>query len=379
MILRAALCLLLVTLPAHAQGVADRAQAASGALLAAIEGLEQATGGKEQVTALTRTIQAYEAGLGDVREALRQVTIRETELMLRFEAKRDRVARLLGVLVGMGPDPGPMLLLHPSGALGSARSGMMLAEVTPALQAEVDTLRAELQEIATLRRWQTEAAGTLERGLLAAQQARTNLSQAMAARGPLPDRLTGDPQALARMIADARTLDAVAAALKPLAGGGAALRDFAGAKGKLPLPVQGSVLRRAGEPDAAGIARPGLVIATRPQALVSAPWSGTIRYLGPFLDYGNVMILEPGTGYLLVLAGLGTVYGDVGEVVAQGAALGLMGGADTAAAVPAENSGPSGDDPRKGTGAVGSETLYMELRKGAAPVDPGDWFADTKE
>ncbi|MDO9526867.1 MAG: peptidase M23, partial [Gemmobacter sp.] len=135
----AAFCLsLLLSPPALAQqagDVADRAQSASALLLAAIEGLEQAADGKEQVSALTRTIQAYESGLGDLREALRQVTIRETELVLRFDAKRDRVAQLLGVLVGMGTDPGPLLLLHPSGPLGSARSGMMMAEVTPALHA----------------------------------------------------------------------------------------------------------------------------------------------------------------------------------------------------------------------------------------------------
>jgi len=40
------------------------------------------------------------------------------------------------------------------------------------------------------------------------------------------------------------------------------------------------------------------------------------------------MILEPGGGYLLVLTGLEQVYGEVGEVVARGAALGLMGARD---------------------------------------------------
>ncbi|MEZ5674302.1 MAG: hypothetical protein R3D81_03325 [Thalassovita sp.] len=47
---------------------------------------------------------------------------------------------------------------------------------------------------------------------------------------------------------------------------------------------------RADESDAAGIARPGVVLATRPRALVTTPTAATIRYLGPLLDYGNVMI-----------------------------------------------------------------------------------------
>ena len=68
-----------------------------------------------------------------------------------------------------------------------------------------------------------------------------------------------------------------------------------------------------------------------PRALVTAPWPATIRYRGPLLDYGNVMILELGSGYLLILAGLETVYGEVGDVVPAGAALGLMGGPEAVA------------------------------------------------
>jgi septal ring factor EnvC (AmiA/AmiB activator) len=90
------------------------------------------------------------------------------------------------------------------------------------------------------------------------------------------------------------------------------------------------------------------------------------------LDYGNVMILEPGGGYLLVLAGLEQVYGEVGEVVARGAALGLMGGRDQ---VDADFLA----DAAEGGGVEGTETLYMELRQGADAVNPIEWFAGLAE
>lgn len=357
---------------AQSDGTAsDQARAASQGLLGAVEALEQSGTGRDQVAALSRTIQAYETGLATLREALRQATIRETALQMRFEAKRDRVSKLLGVLSGMDADPTPLLMLHPSGPLGTARSGMMLAEITPALQAEVETLRAELKEVSELRALQTSAGATLQRGLEAAQTARTQLSQAIAARAPLPKRFIDDPERLKLMISDADTLDALATGLAPDLGADTDLTEFAVAQGRLALPVLGQVLRQFGEPDAAGIERPGLVIATRPQALVTAPWPSTIRYIGPFLDYGNVMILEPGAGYLLVLAGLGTLYGAVGEIVPEGAPVGLMGGADGTGDLLEEGTEPSG--------RTGSETLYMELRQGGQPVDPGEWFADTRE
>jgi septal ring factor EnvC (AmiA/AmiB activator) len=61
----------------------------------------------------------------------------------------------------------------------------------------------------------------------------------------------------------------------------------------LPLPVLGTVLRRFDEADAAGVARPGPGAATRPNALATTPWPASVRYAGPLLDYGNVIILEP--------------------------------------------------------------------------------------
>ena len=84
-----------------------------------------------------------------------------------------------------------------------------------------------------------------------------------------------------------------------------------------------------------------------------------------------MIVLEPGDGYLLVLAGLGTVYGEVGEVIATGAPLGLMGGSDGTGTEFIATA------PEDGSGARDTETLYMELRQGAEPVDPMDWFAAT--
>lgn len=368
---RAALSLLLLlAAPALAETpVADQAARASEQLRTAVAALDTAVSGREQVSALTETIRAYEEGLAAVREALRQAELREATLKLQFGAKRERVGQLLAVLARMEQSSGPLLLLHPAGPLGTARSGMMLAEVTPALQAEANQLKAELQELSDLRALQISASRTLTEGLTSAQAARTALSKAISDRGELPRRFTEDPATLKSLLEAADTLDSFAAGLALSSTEGAGLRPFITALGYLPLPAIGTLIRRPDEADAAGVRRPGMALATRPRALVTAPWPATIRYLGPLLDYGNVIILEPGDGYLLVLAGLGTVYGQVGEVVAAGAPLGLMGGQDAAT-----------DDlatPAAGAGAQDTETLYLELRLGAAPVDPTEWFAAT--
>jgi hypothetical protein len=99
------------------------ATGAAADLQTAIVAMQAATGARDRVAALTQTIRAYELGLDAVREGLRQVTIRETALTLQFEAQRDQVARLIGVLESLPTDPGPLLLLHPAGPLGLAAAG----------------------------------------------------------------------------------------------------------------------------------------------------------------------------------------------------------------------------------------------------------------
>lgn len=371
-----ALCLGAGTAGAESPATESALQAAE-ALRAVIGQLDAAQTKADRVAALTETIRAYEAGLGAMRDGLRRAAIREREIRAEFEARRDHVGRLLGVMSTMEQSEGPLLLLHPAGPVGSARSGMVLSAVTPALQGEAEAMRAALEEISALRLLQQSAAGVLQDGLHSVQEARTALSQAVADRTALPGRYLEDPEDLRQLVQSADTLEGFALGLADLDTDiGAPLEDFAGARGSLSLPAMGTVLRRFDEADAAGIRRPGLVLATAPAALVTAPWPATIRYRGPLLDYGNVMIVEPAEGYLLVLAGLGTVYGETGDVLPRGAPIGLMGGAEPAAE---EFGAEFVAAAAEGGGAGRAETLYIELRMNGEPVDPGEWFTETRK
>ncbi|WP_235857904.1 murein hydrolase activator EnvC family protein [Marimonas lutisalis] len=370
--LRAALFgLVLATAPAMAQTAdpATAARAAAERLDRATAQLDAAEDARNRVKALTETIRAFEDGLQAMREGLRQASIRELALTRELAAREDEIARLLGVLQTVGKAPAPTLLLHPAGPTGTARSGMILSDVTPALNARAQALRDKLDEVRTLRQLQASAAETLRDGLTGVQKARTALSQAVADRTDLPRRFTEDPIRTALLIASAETLEGFASGLTQIAENEAqgSLPDISHRRGELPLPVQGRVLRAAGEADAAGITRPGIVVATRPRALVSTPAAATIRYRGELLDYGNVMILEPQAGLLFVVAGLDVVYGEAGQVLPSGSPIGLMGGDDPAIGTILSQSS-------EGAGTDRTETLYIEVREDNVPVDPGSWF-----
>jgi len=358
--------------PGHTdtEAAATAAQAAN-LLEGAAAALLDADRARDRVEALTQTVRAYEEGLLALREGQRQAALRERTILLVFEAERDRLARLLGVLQAIEGSPAPLLALHPDGPLGTARSGMMISDLAPAVAEDALALRAQLEELALLRDLQQDAVTRLSRALDEAQIARSALSQAIADRVALPGRFVENEAAMRRLLDSVDTLDAFAdlLAADPASDTGP-LPGFDAQMGRLDLPVVGALLRSFNETDAAGVRRPGMVQATRPGALVTTPWPATIRYAGPLLDYGNVIILEPDARYLMVLAGLGDLYVNAGQIVTSEAPLGLMPGAE----------GDQNDLIRPGSaesGAGMTETLYIEIRDNGRPVDPADWFSQT--
>ncbi|GLQ35396.1 peptidase M23 [Amylibacter marinus] len=351
----------------------DEVQQASFTLATAAKQLSEAETAKDRVSALTNTIQAYEAGLLAMRTGYRGVTIRERSLRLEFERRRDQISRLLGVLQTLERATTPLLLIHPTGPVGTARSGMMLSEITPGLQAQAENLRAEIAELHAVQTAQQTALDDIATGLAGLNAARVDLSKAIAQRGELPRRLVDDPQMLAKLVQNSKSLNAFAQSLSDsnLPVEATSIASFGVVRDQLLFPANSTVLRQFDEKDAAGLARPGLLLAAAPLSLVKAPWQSTVRYSGPFLDYGNVIILEPDPEYLIILAGLGQSYVSAGDIVNKDDPIGIIGGKALEIGDLLLEVTQAGD-------TLAQETLYLEIRKNKKPVDPIHWFKGSK-
>ena len=101
--------------------------------------------------------------------------------------------------------------------MGTARAGMLLAELTPALNARASSLRRDLEDVQNLRAIQTQATAQMQKGLTEVQTARTALSKALAERTDLPRRFTEDPVNTAILIESSETLDAFASGVSNIA------------------------------------------------------------------------------------------------------------------------------------------------------------------
>lgn len=363
---------LLGTIPALAQSDLEaQAKEAQIALEHAWDQLERSKTAKDRISALTAAILSFEQSLGLARDSLRQISVLEARATQNLSVEEEAYAELIGVLLSIDKSPIQAELLHPNGPMATARGGMLISDLLPALEEKVQSLRRDLDAARYLADLQSQVSLDLQAGLVALQETRAALGRAIADRDDLPKRFVEDPAQTAILLAAADTLDIFADGLSMIAFKEAegSLPDITTRKGTLPLPVQGKVIRYFNEADAAGIKRPGIVIATTNNALVRTPTAATIRYRGPLLDYGLVSILEPQKDILYILAGLSTVYGDIGEVLPAGSPVGLMG---TSENIDKKNLIETIND----DGGLRGETIYIEVRVNKAAENPLVWFEE---
>jgi len=134
------------------------------------------------------------------------------------------------------------------------------------------------------------------------------------------------------------------------------------------IPVRGTLVSGFGSATTDLSQARGIVLQTRPQAQVVAPFDGKIVFQGPFRSYGQILIIEHRGGYHTVLAGLGRVDAVVGQWLLAGEPVGIMGTSGGAVI----DAGQSISDP--GTSNQDHPKLYVELRHNGQPVDPAPWF-----
>ncbi len=134
---------------------------------------------------------------------------------------------------------------------------------------------------------------------------------------------------------------------------------FANATGRLPMPAQGRRVLRFGEKTQFGGQSKGMVLETRQGAQVTSPCDGWIVYAGEFRSYGQLLIINAGDGYHVLLAGLSQIDVQPGQFVLAGEPVGTMSGWPQQAQPPAAKNAP---------------VLYVEFRKDGKPIDPNPWW-----
>tara|TARA_R110000751_G_scaffold31160_4_gene79490 strand:+ start:83176 stop:84600 length:1425 start_codon:yes stop_codon:yes gene_type:complete len=365
--------------------------------IAAMEG--DRTKQNAALIAAAQRVKLAEIEVADVESRLSDLIIAELEVRGRLDGSNAEIANVLAALERISLNPPPALIVDPDDALGSARSAILIAAIVPQLRAKADSVTADLKALTDIKLAALAEEATLRANHAVLEEEQLRIATLIAARKQGIGMRTAQLEEEQR---DAEALAARATSLKELVNSlsaqvtsvstAAAAADaaidpslpvmsqadielalantartepaipFGLAKGFLAKPANGVNVLDFGASDGFGGISHGISLVTRAEAQVIAPADGWVLYKGPYLNYGQIIILNTGQSYTALLAGLDTVTVEIGQFVQMGMPLGTM-GSRTIGRTVTTNAGAA------------QPTLYIELRQNNEPVDPTGWWA----
>lgn len=347
---------------------------------------------REALIAKAAQVQNNERGLTIIEARLAKLRTKREAIDAELEERRKTLSSLLAGLQRLQRNPPPALAVRPSDALSAVRSAMLLGTVVPEVRAEAANLAKTLANLNDVRESigaersrlnDVTAALTGERKemkeLLAAKQTASEMTRAeietekkrsqemarkskslqdLIARLGADVRTTGvqEPAASENNAKSDRRQVVSARAFKPTV-------PFSQAQGRLSMPVSGRQVLDFGARDDFGGSVKGISTATRAHAQVTSPADGKVAFAGSFRGYGQLLIIDAGEGYHLLLAGMDRINVNVGQFVLAGEPVGNMGqnaAESTVIGAALGNGGP---------------ILYVELRKDGEAIDSDPWWA----
>ena len=312
-------------------------------------------------------IRGVEAQVTETEARLKPLDDNERNIRKSLDGRRAVIGEVLAALQRMGHRPPPALISSPEDALQSVRTAMLLGAVLPEMRHEVEALANDLTALLNVRKQITAERDRLknevaslgnERTRMTAligerQKQQTEREKALDAERTRAAQLGRQVDNLKDLIAkleqglDPATRAAREAARSDTRPAMAALHDagrlapavaFTALRGRVPIPVNGVKLKEYGAPDGVGDQEKGVSIATRAGAQVTAPADGWVVYAGPFRSYGQLLILNAGNGYHILLAGMERISVDLGQFVLTGEPVAVMGNGSHIAAILATGS-----------------------------------------
>ena len=320
---------------------------------------------RKKMVAAASSIQEQEESLDRLEQKLEEFETQQSMMKNRLEVRKVQRMRVLAALQSLAFKPTEALIAQPMAPQDTLRSALLLREAVPQLEYSTEGLRKDLNKIASLTtairaqyaqiKTMTQRLNEKRRDMNVLIKKKSQLQTAFASessraksRAENLAKQAGDlKELLARLEADSKKRAAVSQ--KTYLPTGA----FMAAKGRIPYPVKGNIVKKYGDPTEAGITSKGITIRTRPNAQVISPYDGTVLFAGPFRGYGQLIIIEHGDGYHTLLAGIGRLDTSVGQSLLAGEPVGIM-------------------------VAQSKPTLYIELRKNGQPINPAGWMQTNK-
>ncbi len=348
---------------------------------------------QKQMISTAQALQEAETKITGIAEEIIRLEKEEKELAGSLKDQQEDLSDVLGALQSLERSRPPALLVTPDNANNAARAAMLLAEAAPALEGKAAELRQSLEQLSDMR-------ASLENERASYEKTNEEISDRRIVLSELLDKKRKERDVAASLAAAAQKETAALASrakslreilerlehfaraitprikppkpqpAKPNAPGGPASsltakapspkpprakpdftpsRSFASLKGALKPPVTGEMIGKFGARRPEGGKFDGVRFLTRDKAIVTAPFEADVVFARSWDPIGNLIVLDAGAGYHILLIGVSAFLIEEGQEVAAGEPIGAM----------------SGDQAR----------LDVEIRKNGEPVDPAQWLS----
>ena len=348
----------------------------------------------DKLISLAKTLQSQQTAAQTADSKIQQLAAESIIIRSSLAEKRDHLSELLAGLQRLQQNPPPALVVEPANILEALRGAMMFGAVVPEMRDQALQLQTNLQRLESIKTETVDSKKSLSDAQTALKISQAELEKLQTEKRAFAETSAKDLAAeklrSAALAQEAQTLKQLLAAIEEEKKRTEALKTaeakaqeraqleaeklrakplmvFSQSKGKLDYPVQGEVLKQFGEDNGLGTSLDGLALATQTNANVTSPVDAKIEFAGPFRSYGQLLILNAGEGYLVLLAGMNQISAEIGQSVRAGEPLGQMGDGPSTVAV------------------IGNETnnahpvLYIEFRKNNDPVDPSPWWTERRK
>ncbi|MEN2494805.1 MAG: Murein hydrolase activator EnvC [Hyphomicrobiaceae bacterium hypho_1] len=351
----------------------------------------------KQLKATAYAVQNTEQRLTRLEAKLKKLNLAHKQISDKLKTKKKLVYSLLAAMQRISRNPPPVIITHRSDALSMVRSGLQLSYMLPKFQHKIKELRDELityravinntlrakentqKEEKRLRNEQARLAKLIETKNVVHVANRKDLRRVRDAINlneqsieSLSERILRNNNAVSKNtrlgayeLKSLRLNERTAKTIKILPFGPGIEADsgrlepaipFHLAKSQLPIPARGPLVMKYGDITPSGGRSNGIVIRTRHRAAVTSPCDGWIVYAGAFRSYGQLLIINAGSGYHVLLANLSRLNVQLGQFVLTSEPVGTMVGIDRHGTLPT--------DP----------LLLVEFRKNGKPIDPNPWW-----
>ncbi len=341
--------------------------------------------GTDDLRTLSRKIQSAEQERKNLNKQINELSEKELHLEADLQARKQEIDELILALIRLKKVPPEIMLLQPDSLLSAAQGSMVLSGILPDVEKKLKDLSEGLEDLSALRQEIEEKKAhtqallndlshdrkRLERMVEKNKTDLYNTNKDLQRRQLTLSKLSREAEDIEDLM---QKISALAAMPKPVTAPRnrnstktetviaepkqqkpkkhtKPPKDVVNAKLSLPdgMPVVGSIDVNYGDRDDLGAQSQGWTISTDKNAIVTAPFSGTVKYTGAFKRYGQIILIQHDADYFTLMGGVSEIYVLPETEITKGTPLARM--------------GQSGD-------SNGKTHLYYEVRYKGKAVNP---------